>query len=153
MAGWLLVCTARAVRPGGWPACDVAVLRDALDGLGASTTVAVVPADVPPTAVARLVRAGEVALASGPVAATVTPVVEAVKQVDGRRLVATVDRATLRHVTGPVVTSVELLRHVLDEASGPTVRPVHALVGAAGAVVEIDASVAGLADREEARRG
>jgi hypothetical protein len=152
-AAWLLLCTARTARPGGWPTFDVAALRAGLDGVPASTTVALVPAEVPATSVERLVAAGEAALACGPVASTLVPVVEAVKRVDGRRLVRTVDRTTLRHVLGPVVVRSELLRRVVDETDGPTVRAVHALVAAAGSVVDLEAAVGDDGDREEGHRG
>lgn len=116
--------------PGRWLECDVAALRAGLDAAPTAPIVGFFPDDVSIPDVADLVSAASAALSTASVVAPLAPVTDAVKLVDGRRLVRSVDRSSLHRVHGPAFARTDVVRQVVQDVPSGTIRP---LVAAAAA--------------------
>lgn len=110
-------------RPGRWLECHVDALRAGLAAAPDAPIVGFVPDDETVTDVPTLVSAAAAALADADVAALLRPVTDAVKLVDGRRIVRGVDRSSLLRVDGPAFARAEVVHRALADAGAGTVRP------------------------------
>jgi len=126
---------------GRWLECEVDALREGLAAAPTAPIVGFFPDDTPSLDVPRLISAAMDALADETVVAPLVPVNDAVKRVEGRRIVSTVDRSGLSRVRGPTFARTDAVLRVLGAARGGTIRPLVA-VAAADQIGRLDAEAA-----------
>ncbi len=108
---------------GGWLECDVAALREGLAAAPTAPIVGFFPDDVDVPDMVELVANASAALDRASIVAPLAPVTDAVKLVDGRRIVRGVDRSKLHRVNGPAFARTDVLLRAIGAVRDGTIRP------------------------------
>lgn len=121
-----------------WLECEVEALRAGLAAAPSAPIVGFFPEDLPEFEVSRFVAAAADALTNETVVAPLLPVTDAVKRVDGRRIVGVEDRSTLRLVRGPAFARADAVLRVLRATRSATIRPLVEVARAPGQIGSLD---------------